>query len=304
MPQIEAHARSYQIGEVIFAAPRLECALYLVATPIGNLRDISLRALEVLAGVDIVACEDTRVTRILLKSYAIKQKMLAYHEHNAGQAGEFLLSALQEGKSVALVSDAGTPLISDPGFDLVRQVRASAIKIVPLPGASALLAGLVSAGLPTSSFLFDGFLPAKSTPRRARLEQLQSFEQTLIFYESPHRLTKTLADMVDILGENRQACIARELTKYFETIDAGSLGTLAQKYNTEAQIRGEIVILVAGMIQSPTQALTQPEVDALLLEAAANLSTAHAAKQVAGLSGEKKERLYQRLLQLKQGQNV
>jgi len=290
----------YKIGEAEFLAPMLEVALYLVATPIGNLRDISLRALEVLAGVDVIACEDTRITRVLLDAYAIRQKLVAYHEHNAPRAAVSLLATLRAGKSVALVSDAGTPLVSDPGFDLVRQARLAGIKIVPLPGASALLTGLVAAGLPTSSFLFDGFLPAKATARRGRLSQLQSLEQTLIFYESPHRLAKSLNDMVDILGAQRPACLARELTKYYETIDAATLGVLAQKYDEQTRIRGEIVLIVGGVMVTEAPVHAQEKIDAMLIQAMATMPTARAAKEVAALTGSTREQLYQRLLTLKQ----
>jgi len=299
MPQVTKPARSYKIGEALFAAPSLDCALYLVATPIGNLRDISLRALETLAGVDIVACEDTRIGRILLDAYAIKQKTIAYHEHNAQAAGERLIQALLSGKSVALISDAGTPLISDPGFDLVRQVRQAGVPVVPLPGACALLAALVVAGLPAQSFLFDGFLPSRRAGRIERLTQLRPFEQTLIFYESPHRLAKTLADMVDILGGDRPACLCRELTKYFETVDVGSLEILAQKYGSKNRLRGEIVLVVKGADTADAPPLTQDALDAMLVQAAATSSPARAAREVAALTGEKKEHLYQRLLSLK-----
>jgi len=292
--------RTYQIGQASFTAPHLECALYLVATPIGNLRDISLRALEVLAGVDRIACEDTRVTRILLDAYAIRQKLVAYHDHNDTRAGADLIKTLEAGMSVALVSDAGTPLISDPGFDLVRQARLNGIKIVPLPGASALLTALVVAELPLQSFLFDGFLPAKSQARRARLISLQTLEQTLIFYESPHRVAKSLKDMVDILGAQRQACLCRELTKYFETIDVDTLGELAQKYDGEHRIRGEIVLVVGGAPTSIAAPLTQAALDEMLIQATHSLSPARAAKQVATMTGEKRDTLYQRLLILKQ----
>jgi len=302
MSQREVYVRSYKIGEAVFFAPDLEGGLYLVATPIGNLRDVTLRSLEVLAGCDIIACEDTRVTRVLLDAYAIKNKTFAYHEHNSAQAGEVLLQALQAGKSVALVSDAGTPLISDPGFDLVRQAHALDIKIVPLPGASALLAGLVAAGLPATSFLFDGFLPTKSTARRARLKQLCPLEQTLIFYESPHRIAKTLMDMMDILGADRPACLCRELTKYYETIDTGTLSSLAQKYGSDVRIRGEIVLLISGACHTESLDFTQEAIDDLLMQAALTLSAARAAKEVASLTGEKRDLLYQRLLTLKQAE--
>jgi len=294
----------YKIGEACFVAPSLKPALYLVATPIGNLRDISLRALDVLAGVDRIACEDTRVTRLLLNTYAIRQKLVAYHEHNAHTVGASLIKALSAGESVALVSDAGTPLISDPGFDLVHQARLNGVAVVPLPGASALLAALVAAGLPCQSFLFDGFLPAKSSHRKARLEHLQRLEQTLIFYESPHRLNKTLTDMVAILGAHRSACLCRELTKYFETVDSGTLGELVQKYDCENRVRGEIVLVVGGAVLQEAPAHTQQALDAMLLQTAETLSTARAAKQVAALTGERKEELYQRLLSLKQAKQA
>jgi len=300
MMQISTMAHNYKIGETFFTAPELIKALYLVATPIGNLRDISLRALDVLAGVDIIACEDTRVTRILLDAYAIKQKLIAYHEHNAARSGAVLLEALKLGKSVALVSDAGTPLISDPGFDLVRQARLADIKIVPLPGASAMLAALVTSALPCQNFLFDGFLPAKTSSRRVRLAQLQRMEQTLIFYESPHRVAGTLADMVTIFGADRPACLCRELTKYYETIDTGTLETLAQNYAGNKRVRGEIVLVIGGAIGTGVSAPTQNSIDAMLIQAAATLSTSQAAKEVALLTGERKEVLYQRLLSLKQ----
>jgi len=304
MAQTSTITRNYKIGETFFDAPQLANALYLVPTPIGNLRDISLRALEVLAGVDIVACEDTRVTRILLDFYAIKQKLIAYHDHNSERAGVNLLTALQAGKSMALVSDAGMPLISDPGFDLVRLARQAGIPIVPLPGASALLTALVAAGLPCQSFLFDGFLPTKFSARRARLKQLQEVEQTLIFYESPHRVAKTLTDMVAIFGAHRLACLCRELTKYYETIDTGTIGSLAQKYGAENKIRGEIVLLIDG-VKSVEPCLFSPQdLDAMLIQAATTLSTSGAAKEVAARTGEKKETLYQRLLFLRKEQKA
>ena len=185
--------KTYLIGQTEIAARPLEPAFYLVATPIGNLADITLRALETLAGVDVLACEDTRVTRVLLDRYGIKQRLTAYHEHNANEAGPKLLAALEEGRSVALVSDAGTPLVSDPGFRLVGQAVERGIRVVPIPGASAVLAALTASGLPTDAFLFAGFLPVKDGQRRARLEALRTIPATLVFFESPRRLADTLA---------------------------------------------------------------------------------------------------------------
>ncbi len=185
--------KTYVVGRTEIAARPLEAALYLVATPIGNLGDITLRALETLAGADVLACEDTRVTRVLLDRYAIRQRPTAYHEHNAGEAGPKLIAALEAGKSVALVSDAGTPLVSDPGFRLVGQALAAGIRVVPIPGASAVLAALTASGLPSDAFLFAGFLPVKDGQRRTRLAALKAVPATLIFFESPRRLADTLA---------------------------------------------------------------------------------------------------------------
>ena len=208
--------RSYLVGGTEIAARPLAPALYLVATPIGNLADITLRALETLAAADVLACEDTRVTRVLLDRYGIRQRPFAYHEHNADEAGPRLIAALEAGKSVALVSDAGTPLVSDPGFRLVGQALERGLKVVPIPGPSAVLAALTASGLPSDAFLFAGFLPVKDGQRRARLDALKAVPATLIFFESPRRLADTLAAMQDRLGGARQAAIGRELTKTFE----------------------------------------------------------------------------------------
>ena len=194
-----ATARSFVIAQTTIAARPLEPALYLVATPIGNLSDITIRALETLAGADIVACEDTRVTRVLLDRYGIRQRPTPYHEHNADVAGPRLVAALGAGKSVALVSDAGTPLVSDPGYRLVERALAAGIRVVPIPGASAVLAALTASGLPSDTFLFGGFLPSKGGQLRSRLEALKSTEATLIFFESPRRLAATLDAMEAVL---------------------------------------------------------------------------------------------------------
>lgn len=217
--------------------------LYLVATPIGNLADITHRALQVLRDVDLIACEDTRHTRKLLQHYGIDTKTISYHEHNEQQRAAELIELLKQGSDVAIVSDAGTPSISDPGFRLVRVAADSGIIVVPVPGPSALVTALIAAGLPTDQFFFGGFLPARSSARRARFDELRSIPGTLIFYEAPHRLAASLRDANEILGE-REAVVARELTKLHEEIRRGRLSELAEHYSTAEQPRGEIVLLI------------------------------------------------------------
>jgi 16S rRNA (cytidine1402-2'-O)-methyltransferase len=216
--------------------------LYLVATPIGNLSDITHRALEVLRDVDLIACEDTRHTHKLLSHYGITTKTISYHQHNEQQRTAQLIDQLQQGHNIAIVSDAGTPSISDPGFRLVRAAIENEVTVVPVPGPSALISALIAAGLPTDEFFFAGFLPARSNARRARLSELQSVPGTLIFYEAPHRLASTLKDAYEILGE-RDAVVARELTKVHEEIRRGRLSELSNHYES-AEPRGEIVVLI------------------------------------------------------------
>lgn len=217
--------------------------LYLVATPIGNLADITHRAIQVLKDVDLIACEDTRHTQKLLNYYGINTKAISYHEHNEQQRARQLGDLLKEGSNIAVVSDAGTPAISDPGFRLVRAAIEIEAPIVPIPGPSALISALIAAGLPTDEFFFAGFLPAKSTQRRVRLDELKSIPGTLIFYEAPHRLAATLKDAREVLGE-REAVVARELTKLHEEIRRGRLSELASHYSTANNARGEIVVLI------------------------------------------------------------
>ena len=216
--------------------------LYLVATPIGNLSDITHRAIQVLRDVDLIACEDTRHTQKLLNHYSITTKTVSYHEHNEQQRAVQLIDQLKQGSSIAVVSDAGTPSVSDPGFRLVRAAIENDVPIVPVPGPSALISALIAAGLPTDQFFFAGFLPAKSNARRARLSELQTVPGTLIFYEAPHRLAATLKDAFEILGE-REAVVARELTKVHEEIRRGHLSVLSEHYERE-EPRGEIVVLI------------------------------------------------------------
>ena len=217
--------------------------LYLVATPIGNLADITHRAIQVLSDVDLIACEDTRHTHKLLSHYGINTKTISYHDHNEQQRAAELIERLKQGNNIAVVSDAGTPSISDPGFRLVRAAIENEIAVVPVPGPSALITALIAAGLPTDEFFFAGFLPSRASARRARLAALQSVPGTLIFYEAPHRLAETLKDAYEILGE-REAVVARELTKLHEEIRRGLLSELTADYAEKTDIRGEIVVLI------------------------------------------------------------
>jgi 16S rRNA (cytidine1402-2'-O)-methyltransferase len=221
----------------------LAAGLYVTATPIGNARDVTLRALDVLQGVDLIAAEDTRVTAKLLAIYAISKPVMAYNDHNAARERPRLLARLKEGTPVALVSDAGTPLVSDPGFKLVREALAEGIAVHAIPGASAPLTALTLAGLPTDRFLFAGFLPAKAHERRAMLEELKTVRSTLIFFEAPQRLAESLADMADVLGP-RPATIARELTKLHEEMRRGDLATLTRHYASSDRPKGEITLVV------------------------------------------------------------
>jgi 16S rRNA (cytidine1402-2'-O)-methyltransferase len=289
--------RTYMVGQAEIAARPIQPALYLVATPIGNLMDVTLRALETLAAADIVACEDTRVTRILLERYGIRQRTTAYHEHNANEAGPRLIDALSSGKSVALVSDAGTPLVSDPGFRLVAHALEAGIRVVPIPGPSAVLAALTASGLPSDAFLFAGFLPVKDGQRRSRLEAFKAVPATLIFFESPRRVGESLAAMAGVLGEMRPAAIGRELTKAFEEMRNGSLGELAAHYQDAETPKGEIVICVGPPVDAP-HTLPQ-DIDRLLLSLAGEMPASKAAAEAARMTGGQKPVLYRRLMELK-----
>lgn len=222
--------------------------LYVVATPIGNLEDITQRALQVLASVEVVACEDTRRTRVLLDHYQIKAKLLSYHEHNERTRALELCERLLQGSDVALVSDAGTPTISDPGFRLVHEAAAVGARVVPLPGPTAFVAALVASGLPTDQFFFGGFLPARSTQRRSRLMDVRTLSATLIFYEAPHRIGAALADAREILGE-REAVVVREITKIHEEILRAPLSELAAHFDAPDTARGEMVLLIDRKIK-------------------------------------------------------
>jgi len=288
--------RSYVIGQTEMAVRPLKPALYLVATPIGNLSDITLRALETLASADVVACEDTRVSRVLLDRYGIRRRTTAYHEHNAAEAGPKLIEALRAGQSVALISDAGTPLVSDPGYRLVGEALDQGFRVIPIPGPSAALAALTASGLPSDAFLFAGFLPAKAGQRLTKLESFRQVPATLIFFESPRRLAETLGAMVEALGDGRRAAIGRELTKTFEEMRLGTLGELAAHYAAADTPKGEIVICVGP----PEATAQEPEdIDRLLLSLAAEMPASKAAAEAARMTGGQKQALYRRLLELR-----
>lgn len=273
----------------------LQPGLYIVATPIGNLGDITLRAIEVLKRVEAVACEDTRVTGKLLHHLGIRKRMIRYDDH-ASEADRARLLDLMRGGPVALVSDAGTPLVSDPGFRLVRAAQEKGLRVVPVPGASAVLAALTASGLATDSFLFGGFLPSKAGQRAKRLETLATVPATLLFFESPRRLAQSLRAMAETLGE-RQAVVARELTKAFEEVRRGTLAELADHYEETGSPRGEVVVCVASPGEAgPTDA---GETDRLLLALSAEMSASKAAGEAARMTGGRKSDLYQRLLVLK-----
>jgi len=273
--------------------------LYVVATPIGNLADISQRAIKVLGDVRLIAAEDTRVTQKLLQHLGISAHMLSLHEHNEHKRSEQLLAYLLDGQDIALVSDAGTPLISDPGYPLVRTVREAGIKVVPIPGPSAIISALSVAGLPTDRFVFEGFLPGKAASRRARLEQLKSETRTLVFYESPHRVLACIDDMQTCLGLERQAVVARELTKTFETIHNGTLQELQQwMQNDSNQQRGEFVLLVAG--SEPRESTTQLDENHVLEVLLSELPVKQAASLAARVCKGKKNHFYQLALAMKE----
>jgi len=271
--------------------------LYVVATPIGNLGDMSQRAQDVLSAVDVIAAEDTRHSGKLLQHFGITTPCIAFHEHNERQVSEFILNRIEKGERVALISDAGTPLLSDPGFHLVREAHQRGLKVVPVPGASALLAALSVAGLPTDCFKFVGFLPSKSAARQQQLQALQQENCTLVFYESPHRIADSLSDMASILGEQRIATVARELTKTFETIKQEKLATLRDWVKAdENQQRGELVVIVQGW-QAPVSEELDADVIRILTLLVAELPVKQAAKLAAEITGEKKNRLYQYALE-------
>ncbi|MBD8066438.1 16S rRNA (cytidine(1402)-2'-O)-methyltransferase [Devosia sp. PTR5] len=284
---MSAESRDYFIVGQRFDAPALAPGLYVVATPIGNLRDITLRALETLAAADTILCEDTRTSARLLDHYGIKGRREALHEHNERDKADAIVARVADGAAIALISDAGTPLLSDPGFPLIRALAEAGQPIFPIPGASALLAGLVVAGLPTDAFAFHGFLPAKAGGRKNALEKFKDSRETLVFYESPRRIAGTLATMAEVWGP-RPAVVALELTKRFERTRRGSLSELAEQFSGE-ETKGEAVIIVAGATET---AVAAADWHAALAEAMADQPLRAAVDEVAARFGLKRKDVY------------
>jgi 16S rRNA (cytidine1402-2'-O)-methyltransferase len=272
--------------------------LYLVATPIGNLGDLGVRARETLAGVALVAAEDTRHSGQLLRTLGLSLPLMSLHAHNETARSGLLLERLLAGASVALISDAGTPLIADPGYELVARAKAAGIRVVPIPGPCAAIAALMVAGLPAERFCFEGFLPARPAARKARLALLAGEERTLVFYEAPHRIEESLADLAAAFGA-RAACVGRELTKLHETIYDGTLPELAARAATEPDFaRGELVVVVAG---AEAPAADETGLERMLRALLAELPLSRAVEVAAKISGERRRRLYQMALALKAG---
>ncbi|QPF84912.1 16S rRNA (cytidine(1402)-2'-O)-methyltransferase [Bradyrhizobium genosp. L] len=290
-----ASSRSFSIGSQVLAAPKATPGLHLVATPIGNLADITLRALETLAGVDVIACEDTRITRRLTERYAISAELVPYHEHNAALARPKILQQLADGASIALVSDAGTPLISDPGFKLVREACAAGYKVIAVPGASSVLTALSVAALPTDRFFFEGFLPAKEHARRTRLAELARIDATLVMFESGNRVQDSLRDLAAIMA-GRNAAICRELTKLHEEITRGPVAELAAAADA-LETRGEFV-LVVGPPPDDAGVMDQDALDELLRAQLVRGSVKDAVAHAVELSGRSRREVYARALEL------
>jgi 16S rRNA (cytidine1402-2'-O)-methyltransferase len=292
-PRDDRARRRYTVDGHAVDAGRIAPGLHIVATPIGNLGDITLRALTTLAAADLIACEDTRVTRKLLDRYAVATPLTPYHDHNAATARPKLLQRLAEGGAIALVSDAGTPLISDPGYKLVRAVQDAGHAVTALPGASALLTAVAVAGLPTDQFLFAGFLPPKQAARRARIAELARIPATLVLYESGPRLEAALADLAAGMGD-REAALCRELTKIHEEVKRGSLAALAQSLAAD-DVRGEIVLVIAPPAAEPVSAT---DAETLLRQALTRVSLKDAVGEVADATGLPRRDIYQRALAL------
>ncbi|WP_375464424.1 16S rRNA (cytidine(1402)-2'-O)-methyltransferase [uncultured Methylobacterium sp.] len=279
-------------------AEPLTPGLHVVATPIGNLRDVTIRALATLAAADAVLAEDTRVTRTLLMHYGITTPLVAYHEHSNEAVRERMVRRMQDGAALALVSDAGTPLVSDPGFKLVQAAIAAGLPVTPIPGPSAVMTAIVAAGLPTDRFFFEGFLPQKGGARRNRLSALAGVPGTLVLFESPHRLPEMLADAAAILGGTRPAAVARELTKLFETIRRGTLGSLNETFAAEGAPKGEVVVVIGAAAEEAPTAETDAGLDAALRAALARHSIKDAASLVADETGQPRRAVYNRALAL------
>ncbi|HVW74193.1 MAG TPA: 16S rRNA (cytidine(1402)-2'-O)-methyltransferase [Rhizomicrobium sp.] len=275
----------------------LAAGLYILATPIGNARDISLRALDVLRGSSVIAAEDTRVTAKLLAIHGVQKPLVPYNDHNGPEMRPRILARLQQGEAVVLVSDAGTPLVSDPGYKLVREVIAAGISVVAIPGPSAVLTGLTLSGLPSDRFLFAGFLPTRAGERQSALEELKGLRATLIFFESAQRLGETLAAMANVLG-NRACAVTRELTKLHEEVRRGPLRELAAHYDKAGAPKGEVTLLVGPPLDA---AADTAKIDAALKAALAFMPVKAAAEMIANLTGSHRRAIYDRALELKDG---
>ncbi|MFZ5739282.1 MAG: 16S rRNA (cytidine(1402)-2'-O)-methyltransferase [Pseudomonadota bacterium] len=294
----EPGARTFLIAGQRVVAAHAAPGLHLVATPIGHLGDITLRALETLAGADLIACEDTRITHRLLERYGISARLKPYHEHNATQMRPKLLEILGQGGSVALVSDAGTPLISDPGYKLVREAYAAGHQVISLPGPSAVLAALSLAGLPTDRFFYDGFLPSKQGARRTRLTELAAIDATLVLFEAGSRIQNSVRDLAELLGATREAAICRELTKLHQEVRRASLAELAAQAG-EMETRGEFVVVIAPP-DPAARVMNDDALDRWLSEALTRHSVKDAVAQAVDLSGRHKRDIYARALKLSQ----
>ncbi len=276
--------------------------LYVVATPIGNMDDISARAVSVLQSVDLIAAEDTRHSGRLMSHFQITTPLVAYHDHGSEAQGERIFTALDEGQNVALISDAGTPLVSDPGYRLVRSAREGGYKVNPLPGACAAITALSAAGLPSDRFCFEGFLPAKQSQRRKALALLINESRTLIFYEAPHRIVATLDDLIEIFGAEREVTLARELTKTYETVLNGNLNELlAQIKNDLNQQKGEMVLVVRGF-DGEVQSAQEQEEERVLKLLLVDLPVKQAAGLAAKICGGQRNSLYKKALALKEAE--
>jgi 16S rRNA (cytidine1402-2'-O)-methyltransferase len=293
----ETHA--FHIGAQRIEAPRLSAGLYLVATPIGNLGDITLRALETLAACDVICCEDTRVSVRLLDRYGIRKPLRATHDHNEGREAQNIATMVREGKAVVFISDAGTPLISDPGFELVQVMAREGLTVTALPGASAVLMGLQLSGLASDSFSFAGFLPEKKSHRVKRLTEFSEHSMTLVFYESPHRILDALEDVKEVLGD-RPVCVARELTKLHEEVLRGTAAEIHATLATRAAIKGEFVLVIAPHDKS-TVVVDEADIERAIDAALETLPASKAAAHVAKLLNLTKQDVYARILNRKNG---
>lgn len=297
MTDVSIPTRQYHIGAHAFTADALPAGLYLVATPIGNLGDVTLRSLQVLAAADVIYCEDTRVTVRLLERYGLRNRLKSYHDHNAETAGAAIIAEIQSGQAVALASDAGTPLISDPGFPLVRDCVAAGLKVEALPGASALLPALQLSAQPTDRFAFLGFLPQKHNERVKFLGEIDARSETCVVYESPYRILEALADMEQVLGA-RPLSVSRELTKLHEETLRGSAADIAAVLAAKPVVKGEFVVVI-GAQEKPVEALSAEELDSAIEEALLDHPSGKAASLLSKKLGLPRDEIYARILTLK-----